>query len=216
MSTPRNFTPDNGGDANDVTDGNGMAQRRRDRAGQRRYRHGARSQAGAAQGLPNNDGGSFEWVAQASPGTQNYAAHNISAVCMSLGDGGNYPNDGTFSGAALAQKITALRQAKVAVVVAAGNDYFTHGSHRAWAFPASSARRSVSARSTMRRRAASDYAGAEVLDARRPDHPVLTGLHNVNRTTRTEIFAPGAPGTSSGMNGPHGESVHTARARPRR
>ena len=38
----------------------------------------------------------------------------------------------------------------------------------------------------------------------------------VNRITRAEIFAPGAPVTSSGINGPHGESVQhgTSQATP--
>ena len=40
--------------------------------------------------------------------------------------------------------------------------------------------------------------------------------HTVNRATRTEIFAPGASVTSSGINGPHGESIQhgTSQATP--
>ena len=47
--------------------------------------------------------------------------------------------------------------------------------------------------------------------------PFSQRLHqNVNQTTRTKIFAPGAPVTSSGINGPHGKSVQhgTSQATP--
>jgi len=49
--------------------------------------------------------------------------------------------------------------------------------------------------------------------------PFSQRLHpTVNRITRTEIIAPGAPVTSSGINGPHGKSVQhgTSQATPGR
>jgi subtilisin family serine protease len=114
IATMRNFTPDNDGDPNDVTDGNGhgtnvagIVLANGDHAGM-----APEATVAPLKVLTNHGGGSFEWVDQALDWVlQNQAAHNISAVCMSLGDGGNYTEDGPFSGDALEQKIAALRQA---------------------------------------------------------------------------------------------------------
>jgi len=60
--------------------------------------------------------------------------------------------------------------------------------------------------------------GAEAFSSRAGQiTPFSQRLHpSVNRATFTEIFAPGAPVTSSGINGPHGESVQhgTSQATP--
>lgn len=218
----RNFTPDNGGDANNVTDGNGHGSNVAGIVLAKGDHIGMAPEARVAplKVLKNDGGGSFEWVAQALDWVlQNHAAHNISAVCMSLGDGGNYTNDGTFSGDALAQKITVLRQAKVAVVVAAGNDYFSHGSQQGMGYPGI-IRQTVSVGAVYdAEEGGFNYAsGAKAFSTHAGQiTPFSQRLHpTVNRITRTEIFAPGAPVTSSGMNGPHGESVQhgTSQATP--
>jgi len=124
-----------------------------------------------------------------------------------------------FSTTALAAKIIALRQAKVAVVIAAGNDYFTHGSQQGMGFPAI-IRQSVSVGAVYdAEEGGFKYgSGAEAFSTRAGQiTPFSQRLHpSVNRATRTEIFAPGAPIASAGINGPHGESIQhgTSQATP--
>ncbi len=221
IATTRNFTPDNGGDASNVADGNGhgtnvagIVLANGDHIGMAPEAHVA-----VLKVLRNNGGGSFAWVDQALDWVlQNHAAHGISAVCMSLGDGGNYLSDTAFSGRALAQKITALRQARVAVVVAAGNDYFKHNSQQGMGYPAI-LRDTVSVGAVYDAEEGSfSYGGARAHSTRAGQiTPFSQRLHQtVNRVTRTEIFAPGAPVTSSGINGPNGESIQqgTSQATP--
>ncbi len=222
IAATRNFTPDNAGDASNVTDGNGhgtnvagIVLAKGDHIGM-----APEAQVAPLKVLRNNGGGSFDWVDQALDWVlQNHAAHNISAVCMSLGDGGNYLSDTPFASRALAQKIAALRQAKVAVVVAAGNDYFKHNSQQGMGYPAI-VRETVSVGAVYDAEEGSfSYgSGAKALSTRAGQiTPFSQRLHQtVNRVTRTEIFAPGAPVTSSGINGPHGESIQhgTSQATP--
>jgi subtilisin family serine protease len=170
--------------------------------------------------LQDDGSGSFGWVDRALGWVlQNHAAFNISAVCMSLADGDNYTDDSAFSDDPLAQKITALRQARVAVVVAAGNDYFTHHSQQGMGYPAI-IRQTISVGAVYdAEEGGFEYAcGAKAFSTRAGQiTPFSQRLHpNVNRNTRTEIFAPGAPVISSGINGPHGESVQhgTSQAAP--
>jgi subtilisin family serine protease len=222
IAAVRNFTPDNHGDANDVSDGNGhgtnvvgIVLAKGDHTGM-----APEAEVAALKVLPDHSTGSFDWVAQALDWVlENRAAHNISAVCMSLGDGGNYTSDKPFAGNSLAQKIIALRQAGVAVVVAAGNDYFAHGSQQGMGYPAI-IRQTVSVGAVYdAEEGGFQYAsGAQAFSTRAGQiTPFSQRLHpTVNRTTRTEIFAPGAPVTSSGINGPHGESIQhgTSQATP--
>jgi subtilisin family serine protease len=222
IAVVRNFTPDNGGDPDDVTDGNGhgtnvagIVLANGDHVGMAPEAHVAPLKV-----LRDHDGGRFAWVEQALDWVlDNRAAHNISAVCMSLGDGGNYTDDGPFSGGAMADKIEALRQERVAVVVAAGNDYFDHDSKQGMGFPAI-IRHTISVGAVYdAEEGGFRYSdGAEAFSTRAGQiTPFSQRLHYVvNRATRTEIFAPGAPVTSSGINGTHGESVQhgTSQATP--
>jgi subtilisin family serine protease len=221
IATVRNFTPDDGGDPNNVTDGNGHGTNVAGivLAGADHIGMAPGANLAALKVLRNNGGGSFAWVDQALDWVlQNHGAHRISAVCMSLGDGGNYLDDAPFSGRALAQKISALRQAKVAVVVAAGNDYFRHNSQQGMGYPAI-VRDTVSVGAVYDAEEGSfSYGGARANSTRAGQiTPFSQRLHQtVNRVTRTEIFAPGAPVTSSGINGIHGESIQqgTSQATP--
>lgn len=221
VAAVRNFTPDDGSDPNNVTDGNGhgtnvagIVLANGDHIGM-----APEAQLAALKVLRNNGGGSFDWVDQALDWVlQNHATYRISAVCMSLGDGGNYLSDLLFSGRALARKISALRKARVAVVVAAGNDYYNHNSQQGMGYPAI-------IRDTVSVGAVYDAEEGSFTYGRAKAHSTRAGqitpfsqrLHqSVNRATRTEIFAPGAPVTSSGINGPHGESIQhgTSQATP--
>lgn len=218
----RNFTPDHNGDPNNVTDGNGHGANVAGIALAGSDHIGIAPEAGVVplKVLRNNGGGSFARVDQALDWVlQHHAAHKISAVCMPLGDGGNYVSDAPFANDPLAQKIIALRQALVAVVVAAGNDYFRHESRQGMGYPAIIRQTiSVGAVYDAESGAFSYGSGARAFSTRAGQiTPFSQRLHqSVNRYTRTEIFAPGAPVTSSGINGPYGESIQhgTSQATP--
>ncbi|MEJ2211564.1 MAG: S8 family serine peptidase [Anaerolineae bacterium] len=222
IAAVRNFTTDHGGDPDDASDGNGhgtnvagIVLADGDHVG---MAPGAR--LAALKVLTDSGGGSFQWVIQALDWVlDNREAHDISAVCMSLGDGGNYVDDEPFAGDALEQRIEALRRARVAVVVAAGNDYFDHGSKQGMGYPAI-IRHTVSVGAVYDAdEGGFRYGGGAQAFSTRAGQitPFSQRLHqSVNRATRTEIFAPGAPVTSAGMNGPHGESIQhgTSQATP--
>ncbi len=222
IAAVRNFTADHGGDPHNVTDGNGHGTNvagiilsKGDHTG-----IAPAANVAALKVLGDVGGGSFTWVEQALDWVlQNYRTHNISAVCMSLGDGGNYVQDRPYLNNPMKRKIAALRRARIAVVVAAGNDYYAHNSQQGMGYPAI-------IRQTVSVGAVYDAAeggfrygsGAEAFSSRAGQiTPFSQRLHpTVNAVTRTEIFAPGAPVTSSGINGPHGESVQhgTSQATP--
>ena len=217
----RNFTGDNGGDPNDATDGNG---------------HGTNvggiivadgDHTGIAPGaniiplkvLSNEDGGLFLWIEQALDWViENRDAHNITAVCMSLGDSGNYTSD-NFGDNPIRNKIRTLREAKVAVLIAAGNDYFPHKSQQGMSYPAIIRECvSVGAVYDAAEGGFSYSSGAKAKSTRAGQiTPFSQRLHpRANFRTRTDIFAPGAPVTASGIDGAHGESTQhgTSQATP--
>ena len=139
VTTQVNFTDDNGGDKGDASDGNG---------------HGTNvggiivadgDHLGIAPGaniiplkvLANNGGGSFASIRDALQWVIDHNdKHLISAVCMSLGDSGNYLRDTEFPGDGIQSRMRELRKRDVAVAVAAGNDYFTHDSRQGMGYPA--------------------------------------------------------------------------------
>ncbi len=209
----RNFTPDAGGDPNKISDGNGNGTNCAGIILASGDHVGVAPEARIVplKVLRNNGGGSFPWVVEALDWTlQNYAALNISAVSLMLGDGGNYVSDTQFSGAELTQRIVALSQARVAVVVPAGNDYHTHGSQQGMTYPAIVRHTiSVGAVYDAEEGSFSYGSGAKALSTRAGQiTPFSQRLQpTVNGTTYTDVFAPGAPITSSGINGQHGESV---------
>lgn len=222
IAATRNFTPDNGGAADDAADGNGHGTNVAGivLAGGDHVGVAPGAAVAAIKVLQDSGGGSFAWVAAALDWViEHRAAHGISAVCMSLGDGGNYLSDAPFAGDQLARRIAALREVRVAVVVAAGNDYFTHQSRQGMAYPAI-IRQTVSVGAVYdAEEGGFRYgSGAEAFSTRAGQiTPFSQRLHqSVNRHTRTEIFAPGAPVTSSGISGAHGESIQhgTSQATP--
>jgi hypothetical protein len=112
-----------------------------------------------------------------------------------------------------------LRPCARPVVVAAGNDYFVHGSKQGMGYPAIIRHTvSVGAVYDAEEGGFRYSSGAEAFSTRAGQiTPFSQRLHHVvNRATYTEIFAPGAPVTSSGINGPHGESIQhgTSQATP--
>lgn len=217
-----NFTADNGGDTGNATDGNG---------------HGTNvggiiAAAGDHQGvapganiipikvLSNSGGGSFASVRSALEWVRdNREAFGISAVCMSLGDSGNYTTDQNLTNDPIRKLVQELRNQRVAVVIAAGNSYFNHNSQQGMGYPAI-IRECVSVGAVYDAEEGSfSYASGAKAHSTRAGQitPFSQRLHrSVNHNTKTDIFAPGAPVTSSGINGPHGESVQhgTSQATP--
>ena len=216
-----NFTNDNGGRRDDADDGNG---------------HGTNvagiiaangDHTGIAPGaqiipikvLPNEGGGSFDWIARALQWVLDHRdEHNISVVCMSLGNGGNFVHD-NFGNDRIRNLIRALRREKVAVVIAAGNHYFSHNSEQGMSYPAI-IRECVSVGAVYDApEGGFTYGDGAKAFSSQPGAitPFSQRLHpRVNLHTYTDIFAPGAPVTSSGIQGRHGASTQhgTSQATP--
>lgn len=170
--------------------------------------------------LSDGGGGSFSAVADALRWVlDHHSEHDIAAVCISIQDGQNRPNDSGFELDTIAQRIRELRERRVAVVISAGNMYFRHGSRQGMAYPAI-LRQSVSV-GAVYDEFEGDFAypdGAAATSSG-PDRitPFSQRLHeSVDRHCHTDVFAPGAPVTSSGIDGPNGESIQhgTSQAAP--
>lgn len=217
-----NFTNDNGGNQDDATDGNGHGTN----VGGIVLANG--DHVGIAPGahiipikvLGDTGGGSFEWIANGLRWVRdNHETFGISAVCMSLGDGGNYTSDEHLVDNDIRKLIQELSAKRVAVVIAAGNSYFVHNSQQGMGYPAI-VRECISVGAVYDAEEGSfGYGnGARAFSTRAGQiTPFSQRLHrSVNRVTQTDIFAPGAPVTSSGINGEHGESVQhgTSQATP--
>jgi subtilisin family serine protease len=218
----QNFTSDNGGDVNDATDGQGHGTNVAGIVAANQIHTGI---APGASVVPlkvlNNSGtgGSFRAIADAMDWVANNATtYNISVVGMSLGDRGNYVRD-DFADDELRSRIQRLKSAGIACVIAAGNDFFPHDSAQGMSYPGI-IREAISVGAVY-----DSFAGPFTYDTGAsteesgPDRitPFSQRLHaRVNQITQTDIFAPGAPVTSSGIASDQGESVQhgTSQATP--
>lgn len=218
----RNFTGDNGGSPDNAKDGNGHGTNVAGIIAANADHVGVAPEANIIplKVLGNNGSGSFTNVEKALDWVlQEHANHNISAVCMSLGDGANHKTDTSFSGMTIHTQLRQLRDKKISVVLAAGNDFFSHGSQQGMGFPAIF-RESVSVGAVYDAdEGGFSYGSGAQAFSTAADRitPFSQRLHgSVAPDTRTDIFAPGAPVTSSGINGKHGESVQhgTSQATP--
>jgi hypothetical protein len=217
-----NFTNDNSGNNDDASDGNGHGTNVTGIIAANKLHIGI---APGAQIIPlkvlsNDDGGSFDAINDALQWViDNRSRYNITAVCMSLGDSDNYTDDEPFSSDEIRLKIQSLRNEKVAVVVAAGNDFYTHSSQQGMSYPAIF-RETVSVGAVYDAREGSfTYSSGAATTESAPDRitPFSQRLHEtINPIARTDIFAPGAPITSSGILNDRAESVQhgTSQATP--
>jgi subtilisin family serine protease len=218
----RNFTTDNGSDSENASDGQGHGTN----VGGIIAANG--DHRGVAPGasivplkvLSNTGNGSFSAVADALKWVlDNRVKHSISAVCMSLGAGDNRTSDAGLEQDTVKGRIAALREQRVAVVIAAGNDYFTHNSKQGMSYPAI-LRQCVSVGAVYDEfEGAFSYSSGAATTSSGPDRitPFSQRLHeSVDGDCHTDIFAPGAPVTSAGIGGPRGESVQhgTSQATP--
>jgi subtilisin family serine protease len=224
----KNFTTDNGGNPDDASDGHGHGSHVCGIiAANNISRNGIAPDVNiiALKVLPNKDSGSFDAVRDALKWIIDHRAiYNITAICMSLGDGQNHINDDHFSNDEIRSHIQTLKNEKVAVIVAAGNYFFRHGSKQGMNFPAI-------LRETISVGAVYDselgefaYRNGAYTPNSKADQitPFSQRLHEINpengtpRPTRTDIFAPGSLMTSSGILNDHGESIQegTSQAAP--
>lgn len=218
----QNFTADNGNNPNNASDGQGHGTN----VGGIIVANG--DHRGIAPGaniiplkvLGNNGSGDFAAVENALQWVlNNHQQFSISAVNMSLGGSDNVIDDSAFLDERTAQLIRDLRNQNVAVVIAAGNDFFKF-KQEGMSFPAI-LRECVSVGAVYD----SDIGGpisylsgatAFTTDKDRIT-PFSQRLHpEINPATFTDIFAPGAPITSSGIKNDHGESIQsgTSQATP--
>lgn len=222
VAAQRNFTADNGGKADDAADGQGHGTNVAGIicAGEVHIGMAPHARIIPLKVLSNSGGGSFQSIANALQWViDNRAAHGISVVCMSLGDSGNYQSDSGFPNDAVGNRIRALTAAGVACCIAAGNDYYTHGSVQGMGYPGV-IRDSLSVGAVYDGDvgALRYQSGAEAFKTG-PDRitPFSQRLHQkVGGDCATDIFAPGAPMTSSGILNDIGESIQhgTSQATP--
>ncbi len=224
IKAARNFTTADGGDPAIAVDRNGhgsnvagILMANADHIGM------APSASVVALKVLRDDGsGSFADVEKALQWVlDNRIVHGISVVSMSLGAETNDSDDASTASLPLRAKIRDLRAAGVVVVVAAGNAY-----HR---FKAQGMGYPAIFRETTSVGAVYDsnvggqeyLSGAEAFRTEAgqlcPFSQRLTAIPgSAAEFTRTDLFAPGAPITSTGHVGPHGWTVEsgTSQATP--
>lgn len=216
-----NLTSDNSGDSTDANDGNGHGTNVGGIIVADGIHKGIAPKANIIpiKVLSNNGGGSFEAVNQALNWViSNHEAYKISVVSVSLGDSQNYTSDLTFKDHDIQKAVSTLRNLRIPVVVAAGNEYFTFKS-QGLSFPAI-LRETISVGAVFDANVGSrSYKSGASASSTAADRitPFSQRLHeSVESRTRIDIFAPGAPITSSGIDSDRGESVQdgTSQATP--
>lgn len=218
----QNFTADNGGNPNDASDGQGHGTNVGGIIVANNIHKGVALGANIVplKVLANNGKGSFEAIDSALQWVlDNHQTHSISVVNMSLGGSDNSVDDAQFTSFRTAQLIRELKNRKVAVVVAAGNDYFKF-KQEGMGFPAI-LRETVSVGAVYDSNIGGPLAYQSGATAFTTDKDRITPfsqrLHpSINQFTNTDIFAPGAPITSSGIQNDNGESIQsgTSQATP--
>lgn len=201
----RNFTTDNGGNVNNASDGNGHGTNVSGIIVANKINTGIAPGANIVplKVLSNSGNGSFAAVEQALQWVlDNHTTHKISVVNVSLGDSGNYTTDDAFAANNVRRLVQKLAAKRVAVVIAAGNDFFSHNSQQGMGFPGI-IREAVSVGAVYdANEGGFTYAsGAKAFSTTAGQiTPFSQRLHpNTNAICRTDIFAPGAPVTSSGI-----------------
>jgi len=218
-----NFTSDNNGDMEDASDGNGHGTNVGGIIVANGINTGLAPEANIIpiKVLDNRGGGSFEDIVKALNWVlENHEQYNITVVNLSLSNGKNYTSDLSFTQSSeIYQAFNALHKKDIAVVVAAGNDYFKHKSEQGMAFPAIvKGCVSVGAVYDASAGSFSYLSGAKAFTSGAGRiTPFSQRLHpNKGGLYRTDIFAPGAPVQSSGISSDKGISIQqgTSQAAP--
>ena len=145
------------------------------------------------------------------------AEHDISAVCLTFGDGANHQSDDCFAPDAVARSIARLTEAAILCCAGAGDDYFTHASAQGMSYPAI-------LRSTISVGSLYDadlgpiaYSGGAEAYETASDRiaPFSQRLHEkVGRGVATTIFAPAVPTASTGILNDIGSSIQCGTSQP--
>lgn len=216
----KNFTSDNQGNENDATDEGGHGTNVTGIIAANGIHTGIAPEANIVplKVLDHNGNGSFQSVKKALDWViENHKRYQISVVSMSLGTSENLRNSEKD---ALWQKIATLRyKHRIPTVVAAGNAYFSFSGSEGMAYPAIfGATVSVGAVYDADVGPFSYQSGAKAFStAPYRITPFSQRLHPTTESwNSTDIFAPGAPVTSSGILGDAGVSVQhgTSQATP--
>lgn len=216
-----NFTADNQRRRSDVTDGNGHGTNVTGiiAANGRHVGIAPNTNLISLKVLPDQGKGNFEAVRQALGWVlEHHEQYRITALCLSLGDGGNHVSD-QFSTCPLRPLLQALRQQSVAVVAAAGNDFYAHRSDPGMCYPAiledvisvGAVYDDNIGECIYPNGAVAFSTGADVIT---PFSQRLHQKHNPHRYT--DIFAPGAATASSGIQDDYAQcTLHgTSQAAP--
>lgn len=224
ISTQYNATDDNGGDSDDATDGQGHGTNVGGIivAGGDHTGIAPKANIIPVKVLTNTGSGSWASIIEGLKWVKdNREEFGISAVCMSLGESRNYTSDENLFGTnrkRIQKLIQELSKAKVAVCIAAGNDYASL-QEEGMSFPAI-VREGISVGAVYDAdEGRFSYRSGAIAHSSKPGQitPFSQRLHySTSRATRTDIFAPGAPVTSSGIMSKHGESTQsgTSQATP--
>jgi subtilisin family serine protease len=219
--TQKNFTADNNANPNDATDGHGHGTNVSGIAVANGVHIGIAPQAGI---IPiktfANDGGSntviltnaLQWV------LDNYKKYNISVVNLSLGaKGSNLTHENDYLNEPVTQIIKKLAQKRVVCVIAAGNSFFDLQSKQGMGYPAI-IKECISVGAVYDSGGmVYKIGGTEAKSGPGRITPFSQRLHeSINKAHRTDIFAPGAPITSSGIKTPQSSSTQsgTSQATP--
>jgi subtilisin family serine protease len=170
--------------------------------------------------LGDEGGGSFDAVRDGLTWVlENHEKYQITSVCMSLGDSNNLDSDNTLADDDIKKLFIRLKDKKIAVIVAAGNEYFSCNGKEGMSYPAI-IQECISVGAVYDDvEGKFEYGDGATAYSTAPDWitPFSQRLHSsTNKSCYTSIFAPGAPVTSSGIKGPHGESTQhgTSQAAP--
>lgn len=218
----KNFTSDDGGEVSIVTDGNGHGTNVAGIIAANGDHTGIAPKAAVIplKVLNNNGGGSFTSINEALQWViDNHTKYGITVVNMSIGDSKNLESDDNLTTDEVRKRISILRGVNVPVVVAAGNDYFRY-KEQGMGFPAI-ARETVSVGAVYDAKLPSiiEYInGAKAYKTEAGQiTPFSQRLHSSKgKACATDVFAPGAPITSSGKDTDNGESIQqgTSQAAP--
>ncbi|MGB7202988.1 MAG: S8 family serine peptidase [Pyrinomonadaceae bacterium] len=218
----QNFTTDNGNNPNDASDGQGHGTNVGGIIVANDLHTGIAPSANIVplKVLQNVGGGSFATIDSALQWVlTNHANFGISVVNMSLSWTDNNVDDLPFSNLPTTRLIAELKARNVAVVVAAGNYYGKYRS-QGMGFPAI-LRDVVSVGAVYDSNIGGPltyFPNTTALTTSRDQiTPFSQRLHPaLNPATCTDIFAPGAPITSSGIQNDRGESIQsgTSQASP--
>ena len=220
----RNFTEENGGNAADATDlvGHGTNVAGIIAAGGDHI-----GMAPKARIIPlkvlEKLGGDWGEIEQALKWVLDHdKEYGITVVNLSLGATDNWRDppklDAGSPRARIHEHLRSLREKRIAVVVAAGNSYFTHKSEQGMGFPAI-CREAISVGAVYD----ADWGSMTYADGAKAFRtaadqitPFSQRLLETPTGFRTTVFAPGAPILSTGIKSDHGESLQegTSQASP--